>query len=191
MTGIAKLNDLATTSSTETTSESLHKNRLLAIVSSGESKKYLGKEYSVDEVEKLDKEKIDKMYTSYEAKLSKEMIKSMGSCVFKLYSKALGVSLPIISQALPEGYQLGLDSEDDLTSDLEDDPFISVGLRNVLCEIYYNYGLYLSPVMMTLITSKHLTLKNNFNPIIINGKPPKSNGESDGEAQRATDGNGE
>ena len=52
--------------------------KLLECVLTGNSKLYLGKAYTEDQINKLSDEEIDKLFNNYKAKLSGQMVKLLG-----------------------------------------------------------------------------------------------------------------
>ena len=163
--------------------ESQNDDRLYGVVAGGKSKHYLGKQYDVDELKSLSDEERANLYKLYEAKLSSEMIDSMGSSLINLYSRALGGTLKTIDLM---GYKFRIDDEDKLARDLEKDPVISLVLGKTLCETYYKFGSSLGPIMMGLITMKHVRLEQDeqyYQDDLINGRaaePSRIRGASDG-----------
>lgn len=126
--------------------------RLAAVAAGGCAKKYLGKDYSSEEIEKMDENEIKKLYRRYEARLGHDMVKSLGSSIVCVLIRALKHGLTDLKWEI--------DSEDALQKDLEQDPFLSTALSGMLCEIYYKYGNYLAPVSAALITTKHIKEKD-------------------------------
>ena len=53
--------------------------KLLECVVTGNSKLYLGKVYTEDQLTKLSEEVVEKLFNNYEAKLSGQMVKSLGT----------------------------------------------------------------------------------------------------------------
>ena len=53
--------------------------KLLECVLTANSKLYLGKVYTEDQLKKLSDEEMDKLFNNYEAKLSGQMVKSLGA----------------------------------------------------------------------------------------------------------------
>ena len=49
------------------------------------SKLYLGKAYTEDQLAKLNDEEVEKLFNNYEAKLSGQMVKSLGHSVINMY----------------------------------------------------------------------------------------------------------
>ena len=58
--------------------ETPKRQKFLECVLSRNSKLYLGKVYTEDQIEKLREEEVDKLFNNYEAKLSGQMVKSPG-----------------------------------------------------------------------------------------------------------------
>ena len=60
--------------------------RLVACVLSGNSKMYLGKEYTEEQINKMDCNDVNTLLNRYESVLSAQMTKSLGKSVINLYS---------------------------------------------------------------------------------------------------------
>ena len=60
--------------------------RLVACVLSGNSKMYLGKEYTEEQINKMDCDDVDTLLNRYESVLSAQMTKSLGKSVINLHS---------------------------------------------------------------------------------------------------------
>ena len=60
--------------------------KLLECVLTGNSKLYLGKAYTEDQLAKLSEEEVEKRFNNYEAKLSGQMVKSLGKSIINMYS---------------------------------------------------------------------------------------------------------
>ena len=52
--------------------------KLLECVLTGNSKLYLGKVYTEEQLAKLNEEEVEKLFNNYEAKLSGQMVESLG-----------------------------------------------------------------------------------------------------------------
>ena len=50
------------------------------------SKLYLGKVYTEEQLAKLSEEEVEKLFNNYEAKLSGQMVKSLGKSIINMYS---------------------------------------------------------------------------------------------------------
>ena len=115
---------------------------LLECVLTGNSKLYLGKVYTEEQLRKLSDEEVEKLFNNYEAKLSGQMVKSLGRSVINMY--LIGACAA-----------LGISNQDALSEDLENDPFLSSVLQRFTCELYYRFGSFLAPLSIGIITSRH------------------------------------
>ena len=66
--------------------ESEVRDRLVACVLSGNSKTYLGKEYTEQQINEMDCTNVNILLNRYESVLSAQMTKSLGKSVINLYS---------------------------------------------------------------------------------------------------------
>ena len=60
--------------------------KLLEFVLTGNSKLYLGKVYTEVKIKELNEEEVEKLFNNYKAKLSGQMVKSLGRSVINMYS---------------------------------------------------------------------------------------------------------
>ena len=118
--------------------------RLVACVLSGNSKMYLDKEYTEAQINEMDCTNVNTLLNRYESVLSAQMTKSLGKSVINLYSN-IACSV------------LGVGNQQDLSDDLECDPFLNTALQRLTCDLYYRFGSLLSPVSIAIITGKHYT----------------------------------
>ena len=125
------------------------KQKLLECVLTGNSKIFLGKTYTEEEINKLNPEEVDKLFGSYEAALSGQMVKSLGKSLIKMYSMGACAAL-------------GMSNQDALCDDLETDPFLNSALQRFTCELYYRFGSFLAPLSVGLITSRHYLCEGNI-----------------------------
>ena len=116
--------------------------RLVVCVTSGNSKMYLGKEYTKEQINKMDCNDVSTLLNRYESVLSSQMTKSLGESIINLYSN-LACSL------------LGVGNQQELSTDLECDPFLNTAMQRVTCNLYYRFGALLAPVSIGIITGKH------------------------------------
>ena len=65
----------------ETPQSDTKRQKLLESVLTGNSKMYLGKVYTEDHLAKLSEEEVEKLFNNYEAKLSGQMVKSLGKSI--------------------------------------------------------------------------------------------------------------
>ena len=116
--------------------------RLVAYILSGNSKMYLGKEYTEEQINEMDYNSINTLLNRYESVLSAHMTKSLGKSVINLYSN-LACSV------------LGVGNQQELSTDLECDPFLNTAMQRFTCDLYYRFGALLAPVSVGIITGKH------------------------------------
>ena len=116
--------------------------RLVACVLSGNSKMYLGKEYTEDQINEMDCTNTNTLLNRYKSVLSAQMTKSLGKSVINLYSN-IACSV------------LGVGNQQDLSDDLECDPFLNTAMQRFTCDLYYRFGTLLAPVSVGIITGKH------------------------------------
>ena len=94
------------------------------------------------------------------AKLSGQMIKSLGKSIINMYSMGACAVL-------------GKSNQDALSEDLESDPFLNSALQRFTCELCYRLILFLAPLSVGLITSRHYLSETNKNGDY--GKPEHKN----------------
>ena len=116
--------------------------RLVACVLSGNSKMYLGKEYTEEQIYQMDCNSVNTLINRYESVLSSQMTKSLGKSVINLYSN-IACSV------------LGVGNQQELSTDLESDPFLNTALQRFTFDLYYCFGALLAPVSVGIITGKH------------------------------------
>ena len=85
---------------------------------------------------------MDKIFSNYEAKLSGQIVKSLGKSMIRLCSMGACAVL-------------GMTDQDTLSENLESDPFLSSALQRFTCDLYYRFGLFLAPRSIGLITDRH------------------------------------
>ena len=123
---------------------------VLKCVLTGNSKFYLGKAYTEDQLTKLSEEEVEKLFNNYEAKLSGQMVKSLGHSIINMYS--IGACAV-----------LGITNQDALSEDLESDPFLNSALQRFTCQLYYRFGSFLAPLSVGIITSRRYLSEHNKN----------------------------
>ena len=150
------------------------KQKLLECVLTGNSKSYLGKIYTEEQINKLTDEEINKLFSVYESKLSGQMVKSLGKSIIHMYSIAACSVLRINNQ-------------DDLSNDLENDPFLNSALQRFTCELYYRFGSFLAPLSVGLITGRHYLASNPDENILENKENVRgtSNSSNDEESEES------
>ena len=124
--------------------------KLLECVLTGNSKVYLGKVYTEEQLDKLSEEEAEKLFNNYEAKLLGQMVHSLGHSIINMYLMGAYVAL-------------GITNQDALSEDLENDPFLNSALQRFTCELYYRLGSFLAPLSVGIITSRHYLYERNKN----------------------------
>ena len=124
--------------------------KLLECILTGNSKLYLGKVYTEEQLAKLSEEEVEKLFNNYEAKLSGQMVKSLGKSIINMYS--IGACSV-----------LGITNQEALSKDLENNPFLNSALQRFTCELYYRFGSFLAPLSIGIITSRHYLSEHNKN----------------------------
>ena len=118
--------------------------RLVACVLSGNSKMYLGKEYTEQQINEMDCNNVNTLLNRYESVLNAKMTKSLGKSVINLYSN-LACNV------------MGVGNQQELSTDLGSDPFLNTALQRFTCDLYYHFGALLAPLSVGIITVKHYT----------------------------------
>ena len=116
--------------------------RLVACVLSGNSKMYLRKGYTERQINEMDCTNVNTLLNRYESVLSAQMTKLLGKSVINLYSN-IACSV------------LDVDNQQDLSNDLECDPFLNTVMQRFTCDLYHQLGTLLAPVSVGIITGKH------------------------------------
>ena len=116
--------------------------KLLKCVLTRNSKLYLGKVYTEDQLKTLDAQDVEKLFNNYEAKLSGQMVKSLGCSIINMYLMGACAAL-------------GISNQDELSEDLENDAFLNSALQRFTCELYYRFGSFLAPLSVGIIMSRH------------------------------------
>ena len=119
--------------------------KLLKCVLTGNSKLYLGKVYTEEKIKELSEEEVEKLFNNYEAKLSGQMVKSLGRSIINMYSMGACSAL-------------GITNQEALSEDLKNNPFLNSALQRFTCELYYRFGSFLAPLSVGIITSRHYLL---------------------------------
>ena len=116
--------------------------RLVACVLSGNSKMYLGKEYTEQQINEMDCNNVNTLLNRYKSILSAQITKSLGKSIINLYSN---ITCSV----------LGVGNQQELSTDLECDPFLNTAIQRFTCDLYYQFGTLLAPVSIGIITGKH------------------------------------
>ena len=106
--------------------------KLLECVLTRNSKLYLGKVYTEENMKELNEEEVEKLFSNYEAKLSGQMVTLLGRPIINMYSMGTCSAL-------------GITNQEALREDLENDPFLNSALQRFTCKLYYRLGSFLAP----------------------------------------------
>ena len=148
----------------ETPQSDTKRQKLLECVLTGNSKLYFGKVYTEGQLAKHSKEEVEKLFNNYEAKLSGQMVKYLGKSIINMYS--MGACLA-----------LGITSQETLSEDLENDPFLNSALQRFTCKLYYRFGSFLAPLSVGIITSRHYLRDRAATPGPLGLSERNKNGE--------------
>ena len=91
-----------------------------------------------------------KLFNNFEAKLSGQMVKSLGKSIINMYSMGACAVL-------------GINNQEALSKDLENDLFLNSPLQRFTCELYYRFGSFLAPLSIGIIMSRHYLSEHNKN----------------------------
>ena len=89
--------------------------KILECILTRNSKLYLGKVYTEEQLAKLSEEEVEKLFNNYKAKLSGQMVKHLGCSIINMYSMGACSAL-------------GIRNQEALSEDLENDPFLNSAL---------------------------------------------------------------
>ena len=117
----------------ETPQSDTKRQKLLECILTRNSKLYLGKVYTEEQLAKLSEEEVEKFFNNYEAKLSGQMVKFLGRSIINFYSMGACTVL-------------GITNQEALSEDLENDPFLNSALQRFFCELYYRFGSFIAPL---------------------------------------------
>ena len=134
----------------ETPQSDTKRQKLLECILTGNSKLYLGKVYTEEQLATLSKEEVEKLFNNYETKLSGQMVKSLGRSIINMYSMGACSAL-------------GIRNQEALSKDLENDPFLNFALQRFTFELYYRFGSFLAPLSIGIIRSRHYLSEFNKN----------------------------
>ena len=90
----------------------------------------------------MDCNSVNALLNRYESILSAQMTKLLGKSIINLYSN-IACSV------------LGVGNQQELSTNLECDPFLNTAMQKFTCDLYYCFGALLAPVSLGIITGKH------------------------------------
>ena len=114
------------------------------------SKRYLGKQVTVEEVQTFTPEEIEDYYARYQSALGAKMAKSIGKSLISIYTKTLNHFFKVKDVVY-------------LSDDLTNDPIVSNTIGSISCELYYRFGNLLGPIAVALISANHIDFCSNKN----------------------------
>lgn len=155
-----------------------HRERLAALAAGGRARQYLGKALSVDQVDNMEEEEVEKLYGRYKARLGAAITKTLGSAALQLYTSVASMLLPIPPEDQPV-----------LLAELEADPFVGHAVSGAACELYHRFGMYLAPLTAGLTTLRHCRFGHDAHDIYVNDTDVTSQdgGRSDNDGTSSTE----
>jgi len=143
--------------------EDIHnkKERLYQLIGTGNIKRYLGKQLTVEEVQSFTPEEINDYYARYQSSLGAKMAKSIGKSLISIYTKFIN-------------HFFKVKDIDYLSEDLTNDPIVSNTIGSISCELYYRFGNLLGPVAVALISANHIDFSS-----YKNGEETRNSNERD------------
>ena len=159
---LLKMEDIFSSYDESPQSDTKHQ-KLLECVLTGNSKLYLGKVYTEEQLKKRSEEEVEKLFNNCEAKLSGQMVKSLVCPIINMYSMGACAVL-------------GISNQDALSEDLENIPFLNSTLQRFTCELYFRFGSFSAPLSAGIIMSRHYLSERNKN-----GEQERTSGTRDNE----------
>ena len=132
----------------------VHRDTLAALVGGGQTK-YLDGGMTSAKIEAATDVEIEVLFTRYELKLGTALTKNLGSTLIHLYTKVVGMFLPIPSEEQRE-----------LATDLENDAFLEHSLNSTMCILYHNFSAVITPLTVALTTMKHCQFQTPDTPML-------------------------
>ena len=84
------------------------------------------------------------------------MVKSLGHSIINIYSTGTCAAL-------------GINNQDVLSEELENNPFLNSALQRFTCELYYRFGSFLAPLSIVIIKSRHYLSESDKNGELTSG----------------------
>ena len=101
-----------------------NRERLVACILHGNSKMYLGKEYTKQQIKEMGCNDVSTLLNRYKFFLRTQKTKSLGKSIINLYSN-LACRV------------LGVGNQQELSTDLECNPFLNTAMQRFTCDLYY------------------------------------------------------
>ena len=121
-----------------------YKERLLCLVAAGQSKAFLGRNFTIDQIEKLSDKDIEKYYKIYDSTYSSLVSNNIVNGVLSGFSKLVGLIFPV-------------HDADKLSNDLQNNFLVTSQFRNFTGKLAYHYGPLLA------LTASSIIILNNIN----------------------------
>ena len=104
--------------------------------------------YTEEQVNKLSAKEVDKLFRHYKMKLSSKMVKSLGKLIIRIYLMGVYAASGIRNQYT-------------LSEDLDSGHFLNSALQSFTCKLYYRFCLFLVPLSVGIIMSRHYLSQQN------------------------------
>ena len=98
------------------------------------------------------------------------MLKSLGHSIINMYSMGACAAL-------------GINNQEALSEDLENNLFLNSALQRFICKLYCRFGSFLAPLSVGIIMSRHYLSECNKNGERTNGTGANKNGEDEKTAE--------
>ena len=143
--------------------------KLCCVIASGQSKMFLGKAFTIQEIEAMSHSDITKYCKYYESTYSKLISDEIVTKIIDVSSKIFSIFLPI-------------DDCVKLSQDFKNDFLLTNAMRNLTGQIAYNYGPILALTSGSLTLGKHIKIKPTpdiskhevkINPVVISTSEKK------------------
>ena len=115
-----------------------------SLVAGGTSKKFLGKEFTLEKVENMKQEEVEKAHNKYEAIYSSMMTKDLKSGMIYSFTRGLNYFVPLHTEKL--------------NTVLNEDALLDTWLTTTACNIYQTFGSMLVPITTSLKVLQHINI---------------------------------
>ena len=119
---------------------------LNVIISTGQSKEYLGKTLSVKDLEAMSSDQIEVYYKIYELNYANKIGENLVGTLINVYATVVNKVLPI-------------DDVEKLQTDLNNDYILTTELKSLMCPVARTCGKLLSLFSLSFITLKHVKMQ--------------------------------
>jgi hypothetical protein len=119
---------------------------LNVIISTGQSKEYLGRSVSAKDLDAMSQDELDAYYKIYELNYANKIGEGIVNSIIGVYAKAINKILPI-------------DDVKKLETDLNSDYILTHELKNIMCPVARTFGKLMSLFSLSFITLKHVKIQ--------------------------------